>query len=301
MACCRASQSKNYPDARCEPNKHIKINLRGFVRANEGGINLSVLKTDRNPAPLDYASKFDLLCEYIDSRLSRVKKKKKKWLNAPIERIINQASSLIALARYDNPQNLPSDNREYIKQQVAVLLTKLQPYLWILFSVRNYPEQKMGQMISMINNEINLLVPDELQEVIKKLTILDIKSINKARYLKCIVELQRYIHGKVIRAPRRFDFTTGSRLVTCVDNAMISAIYANKIYPTCHDEYMERRKYIEYTISYLNSLQKESYSFFIQYTQSDAVISEWSKKIVYCIKALHAIKKSDASRFKEFK
>lgn len=116
-------------------------------------------------------------------------------------------------------------------------------------------------------------------------------------FLKNMAEFHRFVHGKVINAPCKYDDTSGSLLIDLVDTAFYFVIEANKKIPTSKEEYEKRTANINSAISALYKMQRQIlfYCNLMQY--SETVLNDWRNYLSSELKLLNALKKSDSKRF----
>lgn len=233
--------------------------------------------------------------------LKSMPKRRRKWLSNPITIQLSEAYNYITRVRHGYFPRDAKRSKDALRLAAAKSLYAVQPALWTLFNVQQFETKKMVRWISMINKTIDLLVRPLPNAEVPHVEILDYLQIYKATYLSKLASLQRYIHGKVARAPLQYDDTSGSWLITCVNNAFINAIYANKILPKTHEEYLQRRQYLSDAITYLNAVQQESFTYFNLVGYGERVLKEWIKLLNECYKIIQAVRRSDDARFKGLK
>ena len=239
-----------------------------------------------------------MLCSVTRMYLSQTSARRVKWLNKPITEQLNITYRLVACARHGYYPQGRKFEKNQLRLEAAQSLYNLQEPLWTLFNVRGFETRKMARWVSMINRTIDLLVRPLPNAEVPHVEILDYLQIHKAKYLAKLAFLQCYIHGKVIHAPMEYDDTSGAWLISCVNNAFINAIYANKSMPQPQEEYEKRRQYLSNAITYLNAVQQESFTYFNLVGYGEHVLKEWIEELNECFKVLRAVQKSDNARFK---
>lgn len=108
---------------------------------------MSVIKSKRTLSPIEYTYHFTRTYEYMRERLSRISKRKRRWLSDPIIIIMNTI--------YDNILQMNNSNFKYgIKEksvqdqstQVIEEILSLQKPLIAWWNIDSYPERKMEYM-----------------------------------------------------------------------------------------------------------------------------------------------------------
>lgn len=262
---------------------------------------MSVLKSKRSISSLEYGHSFDLLCKITREYLAKTSPRRIKWLNNPITTELNAAYQFVARARHGYYPQKAQHKKDTLRINAAIHLSKMQGALWTIFNVRQFETKKMVRWIVAINNTIDLLCRQLPNANVPHVEILDYIQIKKATYLSKLALLQRYIHGKVVHAPMAYDDTSGAWLISCVNNAFINAIYANKILPKTKNEYLRRREYLSMAQTYLNAAQQESFTYFNLVGYGERVLKEWIALLNECHKIINAVRKSDDARFKNLK
>lgn len=258
---------------------------------------MSVLKTNRNISGLEYAESFDKMCVTARQYLAHTPKRKQKWLNAPVEKFLNLAYDKIAEARHGYFPKGKEYKRDGLRLEAAQYLSAMQPSLWILFNVQQFETRRMVKLVEEINKDIDLLMYPLSNDDIPRLEILDYTQVHKAVYLLKLSQLQRYLYGKVAKAPKVYDAISGTRLISNINKSFVSAIYANRIRPQNHDEYLYREKLLSDAITYLNAAQQESLSYFSFLGCQEKTLREWVELLNECHRLLIAVQKSDKTRF----
>lgn len=167
----------------------------------------------------------------------------------------------------------------------------------IIWNVKRYKSKTMATWCGLLQSEYELLCKLINVRPKYKFKILDYKAINNAEFLKNMSEFHKFVHGKVINAPCKYDNTSGSLLIDLIDTAFYSVIEANKKIPTTKEEYEKRAKNINSAISALYKMQRQIlfYCNLMQYSES--VLNDWRNYLTTELKLLNALKKSDNKRF----
>ena len=76
---------------------------------------------------------------------------------------------------------------------------------------------------------------------------------------------------------------------------------ANRKIPTTQKEYIKRKEYLSKSISCLNKMNRGLLFYFNLMKYSERVMNEWSEMLTQELKMLHALQKSDKSRFEGLK
>lgn len=266
----------------------------------EGGISMSVIRSKRNIANTEYEDYFTKLYHFSEEQTSRVSKRRKKWLCKEINDLMNESYNLIMEVNENTFHRMCDEvSAKANIKSVLFNLYRLQRPLYILWNVEGTESKKMAAWCKYLQDECELLIKMTDLNYEYKFRILDHKAIEKVQFLKNMSELHRFIHGKVVNAPCKYDDSSGQLLINLVDSAFFSVVKANIKIPETHNEYVKREKCIARAISDLYKLQRQSlfYCNLMQY--SDNVLREWSNYISTEIKLLNALKKSDKKRFAE--
>lgn len=108
---------------------------------------MSVIKSKRTLSPIEYTYHFTRTYEYMRERLSRISKRKRKWLSDPIVIIMNTIYDHIA--QMNNSYFKYGINEKPVQdqsKQVIEEILSLQKPLIAWWNVDNYPERKMEYM-----------------------------------------------------------------------------------------------------------------------------------------------------------
>lgn len=260
---------------------------------------MSVIRSKRHISKSEYENTFTKLYHFGEQHTSKVANRRKRWLCREINDLMNDSYNLIMEINERTYHNTPDSSSVVVDDVGKVLknLCSLQKPLLVLWNVEHYETKKMVSWCKLLQDEWELLTNMTEMKYKYKFKILDYNALNKAEFLKNMSEFHRFVHGKVINAPCKFDDTSGQLLIKLVDSVFFSVIKANSKVPTNHEEYVTREKYISKAISDLYKLQRQSlfYCNLMQY--SDSVLMQWSKYLNTEIKLLTALKKSDSKRF----
>lgn len=265
---------------------------------------MSVLRSRRNISKTEYENTLANLYRYSMNKTIAVPKRRRKWLCTEIDGIMNKVySDVMELGTGYIPD---ADKKEEftvktVNDSVRSLYLLQKPLL-VLWNVQRYETKVMVEWASFIKKELLLL--DTLigrEGEICNMVILDWRVINSVNFLKNMSELHRYTHGKVANACMAYDNTHGKLLIDTVNDAFYYLMLANRKIPTTQKEYIKRKEYISKSISCLNKMNRGLLFYFNLMKYSERVMNEWSEMLTQELKMLHALQKSDKSRFEGLK
>lgn len=260
---------------------------------------MSVRKNARNISSREYEHTFEDLYHYSSQRTMAIAKRRKKWIGNPIDESMNILyNSIMEMSEGYFPDK---EEKVNLVRRTLFRLAKLEKPLMILWNVEKYSTKRMVRWSTLINNTVDLLNRQlsEENKVNMKVMIIDWNVINSAKFLSNMSHLHRYVHGKVIHTPNRYDQNEGSVLIKLVDDAFYCLIDANKHIPRNNKEYQDRRKNISKAISCLYKMQRQTIFYFNLMGYSETIMREWSNMITNELKMLHALNKSDKERFSD--
>lgn len=262
---------------------------------------MSVLRTQRRVSSFQYWESFTKLYEYHIGRISLISSRKQKWICTNINKIMNDAYfivSSIESKHFKNESKQP--NREILFDKAISHLESLQDGLFILWNVECYDSNKMINWASMLNNEMELLSNSMKQKrTYKKIKILDWNKIHSANFLNNMSKLHRYVHGKVIKVPCKYDDTITVTFTELIDKAFVNIINANNSIPQTKDEYITRKTLISDAISCLEDSEYPLLQLFNIMQYSDRIMEEFSDMLSDEIKMLKKLQISDKKRFSD--
>lgn len=259
---------------------------------------MSVIRSKRHISKFEYENTFTKLYHFSADQTTRIGTRRKKWLCTKIDNTMNYTYNLIMEINEGIYQNVFTDEEidKLVKQAITCLINLEKP-LMIIWNVKRYKSKTMATWCGLLQSEYELLCKLINVRPKYKFKILDYKAINNAEFLKNMAEFHRFVHGKVINAPCKYDDTSGSLLIDLVDTAFYSVIESNKKIPTTKEEYEKRTANINSAISALYKMQRQIlfYCNLMQYSES--VLNDWRNYLSSELKLLNALKKSDIKRF----
>jgi hypothetical protein len=259
---------------------------------------MSVIRSKRHISKFEYENTFTKLYHFSADQTTKIGNRRKKWLCAKIDNIMNHSYNLIMDINEGIYQNaLTDEDINKLVEQVIYHLISLEKPLMILWNVKRYKSKTMATWCGLLQNEYELLCKLINVRPRYKFKILDYKVINSVDFIKNMAEFHRFVHGKVINAPCKYDDTSGNLLIELVDTAFYYVIAANKKIPSTKEEYEKRTLNINSAISALYKMQRQIlfYCNLMQYSES--VLNDWRNYLSSELKLLNALKKSDSKRF----
>lgn len=262
---------------------------------------MAVLKSKRGISNLEFENNFVELYRFSSMHISKVPKRKKKWLCEDINKDMNLLYKKVMdinelYFRSKSARSL------YISESILsieYILKDLNKHLLSLWNIQGYDFNTMEKWAMLIKKEIFLLNKEGCDNFIDlNINILDWDYINKAIFLKNMSELHRYTHSKVINAKNDFDDTDGNLLISLVNDAFYELILANTKVPKTKEEYEVRRNHISKAITYLGEMNRPMLFYFNMMEYSERIMVEWSELLVNELKMLISLQSSDKERFK---
>lgn len=263
---------------------------------------MAVLRSKRNVAKTEFENTFTKLYHFSAENTSKLAKRRQKWLAYKIDELMNESYDLIMeINESSYCKTLDKELAENDIKRILRNLYDLQDHLLVLWNVEQYKTKKMAAWCDHLQKEFDLLLRMINLKFNYQFKILDYNAIEEMKFLKNMSELHRFVHGKVIHAPKRYDNTSGQVLISLVDSAFLNVTKTNYYFPTTKKGFEKRRKYLTRAISALYKLQRQTlfYCNLMQYSEN--VMREWFNYITTEIKLLQALKKSDSQRYKNSK
>lgn len=265
---------------------------------------MSVLKTQRRVSTYQFWQSFVAIYKHHSNIIGRVPIRKQKWICQDINFHMREAYSLLseASSKYVRNPNL-AFYKDATFLQAINHLENMQDGLLVFWNIQKYSYRSMRYWATMINDEIDL-IKDSMStqpEEYKYIQILDWDRIEKCMFLQNMCVLHRFVHGKIIRVPNRYDDTISKQIIDYIDKAFINVMKANIDMPQTKAQYTARRKLISDAIEYLQESEYPLYELFNIMQYSENVMKEFSDLLTSEIKLLKGLQKSDAERFKGLK
>ena len=141
------------------------------------------------------------LYDYTEEKLSKMAKRKYRWLGEPIATKMNQIRDEI-MQIFDAYYVTDASRKDRCAKAIRDLLS-LQKHLLALWNVEHYKTDRMIKWASMTDREINLLARTAGFRVEGQyMFILDYAAIEKLECMKAASTLHKIIYSKMISIPR---------------------------------------------------------------------------------------------------
>lgn len=260
---------------------------------------MSVLKNKRSISTEEYEHTFEVLYDYSSTQTEKVSRRRRKWICGAIELQMNKIFNLVvSISSEYFPPKTRKDDISKLASEAIEQLHSLQKPLFVMWNILQTPTKKMVKWCTLINSEIELLEGMVIGNVEKKrVFIIDYDFVGKAVFVSKMVELHRYMHSQIVKAPQKYAETRSALIMELIDDALYNVMRANFKIPTTASEYKLRRKYISTAISDLNKLQRPLTVYFTILNYSENVIAKVSQLLIGEIRLLHSINSSDKQRF----
>ncbi len=260
---------------------------------------MSVLRSKRTISRFEFEHTFGELYKFTAQKTSSVANRRKRWLCWKLD---SQMNSLFRTIMEVNEGYFERETKQEAKEELLKVaiqdLIRLEKPLMIIWNVEKYEMRRMVAWKTLVDNSvvfINRMLREPL--AIDKLHILDWRAIMSVKFMSNISELHRLIHGKIAKAPNKYDDTYSSLVIDLIDEAFYSLVKANQKIPQTAKEYTKRRDYISRAIGCLRELQRPLIFYFNIMNYSEQALRNISEKISEELKLLYAINKSDKTRF----
>jgi len=261
---------------------------------------MSVLARKRQISRHEHTIHFVALYEYTEERLSKMAKRKYRWLGAPIASAMNRMRDEI-MQLEDTYYSSKKSTKEQCVHIIRELL-ELQKPLIALWNVEGYQERRMKKWASLIDREINLLADvAELGKRTRHMMILDHAAINRMDCMKTMSKLHRTIYSKSISLPTYCRETKGSFLMRIADEALYRLFVGNSIIPKTKLQYEVRKKNISRAMNCLKSMEQPIFSIFNILNYSNETMEEIAEMITEEEKLIVGLMKPDEKRISGLK
>ena len=259
---------------------------------------MSVLASKRKISNNEFDHTFKIMYQYLTEQLIKAGKRKKKWICDPIYGIINEVYCKITdtyTGFYEKEER--KEKIQNLFKECAMMLLRLQSYLYVFWCIQEYDTRKMEHCCSLINDTIYLINQKIGYDDRRRIMILNLRSINEAEFLKNMRELVRVTCSHVIRTPIKYDDSYTSLLFKNVNNAWVLLLRANSKIPTNADEYNKRKNNISKAISCLMKSQCAMYYVIAISNISEESLRRWMGLFSTELKLLYGLQKADKERF----
>lgn len=257
---------------------------------------MSVLASKRQISKHEYAEQFMKLYEYTEVKLSKMAKRKYRWLAEPIVAKMNLMRDEIMQifdAYYDDGKSRKERSAKVIRD-----LLSLQKHLLALWNVEGYKTDRMIRWASMIDREIVLLAGyGGFRTAGRYMYILDREAVNRLECLKSMSALHKMIYSKMISLPATPRSTKGSYLMSMADEALYRISEGNRIFPKTKEEYELREKNFSRALNCLKSMESPLMAVFNLMDYSDETMEEMAGLVTETAKLLRGLMESDRKRF----
>ena len=261
---------------------------------------MSVLASKREISKFEYAWHFVKLYEYTEEKLSKMAKRKYRWLAEPVVLRMNRIRDEI-MQLYDEYYDPGISGREQCERFIRHLLDLQKPLL-ALWNIDRYTEKRMIKWASLIDREINLLTDMAgMGKCGQYMFILDYAAINRMDCMRNMSILHKMIYTKTISLPSRTRETKGSYLQKLADEALFRTFRANRTVPKSGREYEQRRADLSRAMNCIKSMEQPMFSIFNQMNYASETMEEIAKLITEQEKLLAGLMKSDRTRFSGLK
>ena len=261
---------------------------------------MSVLARKRQISRHEHTNHFVTLYEYTEERLSKMAKRKYRWLGAPIASAMNQIRDEIMQLEDTYYSNGKSTKEQC--EHIIMELLRLQKPLIALWNVEGYQERRMEKWASLIDREINLLAGvAELGKRTQYMMILDRATVNRMDCIRIMSKLHRMIYAKSISLPAYCRETKGSFLMRIADEALYRLFAGNAIIPQTRVQYEAREKNISRALNCIKSMEQPIFAIFNILSYSNETMGEIAALITEEERLLIGLMKSDRKRFSGFK
>lgn len=260
---------------------------------------MAVLRSKRVISKNEFEHTFTDFYRFSAQKTASISKRRKRWLCWKFDAKLNSLFSTIMEVNegYFDRMTKREAKEELLKTALTQLVDLEKP-LMVIWNVEQYEIRRMVAWASFIDKEVDVL-NNMLEQSIatEKIQILDWRVILNIQFLNNIFELHRLIHGKVAKAPNKYDDTYSTLLIDLIDEAMYSLAKANRRIPKTAVEYNERKKYISTAIGCLRKMQRPLIFYFNVMNYSENSLCKISEKINEELKLLYALNRSDKERF----
>lgn len=260
---------------------------------------MAVLRSRRVISKYEFEHTFTDLYRFTAQKTAAIPKRRKRWLCWKFDAKMNSLfNTIMEVNEGYFDRTTKKEAKEELLRFSMKKLVELEKPLMVLWNVEQYEIRRMVAWTAFIDKEMEVL-NSMLEEptTIERFQILDWSTIMKIKFLSNIFELHRIIHGKVAKAPNKYDDTYSTLLIDLIDEAMYSLAKANRRIPKTAAEYNERKKYISTAIGCLRKMQRPLIFYFNIMNYSEKALCEMSDKISDELKLLYALNKSDKERF----
>ena len=261
---------------------------------------MSVLVSKRTLSRHEYVNTFIELYEFTEDKLSKIAKRKYKWICEPIASQMNDIFNLILQANNDffmygiKLMSVPERSELMIRK-----LKDLQKPLFVLWNIEKYETRKMANWVDFINKEIYYLsllggIPYKKES---QVFILDYDAMKEADFVNVMAELHRLIYTKTISLKESLRSTKGMLLMNLADEALYRVCHSNLHVPQNKKMYENRKKDISIALDCVKQMQVPMAALFNVMNYSENTMLEMANLLDRETKLLRGVMKSDSKRF----
>lgn len=262
---------------------------------------MSVLVSKRTLSRHEYVNTFLELYKFTEEKLSKIAKRKYRWIAEPIANQMNEIYNLITQANNDYfCYGIKLLDKPEQSKLIIGKLIDLQKPLFALWNIEDYETRKMVNWVNYINKEIMYLLRlgcishDERLKVF----ILDYKAMNEAEFIRTMSKLHKIIYSKTISLKESLRSTKGVLLMNLADEAFYRVCHANLYFPINRKMYENRKEDMSIAIDCLKQMQQPLAALFNIMNYSENTMNEIAKLLDKEMTLLEAVYKSDIKRFK---
>ena len=248
----------------------------------------------------EFENSFRFLYEHSTKQLEKIPKRKQYWLSTSIEGILNDIYLMIMELNeeiYRKHDDELSEDEVQMFKEIAIKLHDLEKPLIVLWNIEDYEMKKMVSWVKLLQKEFDVVIEKAAIKSNYKFMILDWNRIKEVEFLRNLSVLHKYIHSKVINAPRKYDSNVGNIMIKLIDDTLYLVYSANSKKPTTKKEYEKRKKCLDKAINNLYAMQRPMLSYFNLVGYNEATYNEWSKMLTDELKLLQGLRKSDKANF----
>lgn len=259
---------------------------------------MSVRVNERNQASTEYYRQFTIIYNIIQEKMLQIAKRKKKWYANKIMDKLNEIGRIII--KIDKGFIMGYKKSEIRRKYAIDTIEKLyglQQLLWILWANEKYKDKTMDSWCESLNRIMELTNEYANLETIEKFTKIDWKKVKELRFLNTIAKLDSEAYSFAMRLSNKFSNLYAEKLLGSLDDCFCNLLSANKIYPTNHKEYVQRRQHISDAICSLQEASEAIRDLAIHKQLPEEQIASWSENIKNEFETLKGLNLSDKRRF----
>ena len=236
------------------------------------------------------------LYDYTEEKLSKMAKRKYRWLGSPIAEKMNGMRDEI-MQIFDQYY----DSGKILQEQcysVIMGLLSLQKPLIALWNVEGYTVRRMEKWKFLIETEINHLADHGgIRKRDGYMFILDYEAINRLDCMRNMSQLHKMIYTKSISLPSYCRETKGSYLMQIADTAQYHMARGNRKITETREEYEVRKKDFSRALNCIRSMEQPMFAVFNLMNYSNETMEEIAGLITETENLLKGLMDSDEERF----